>query len=66
MAEGWPHDCKTSGKTWVRTSNTQFNILCSFCRKIRGQWNYSSIDEIKVFPQEDNAKWTAEQKKKMA
>jgi len=59
----FPHDCASSTKTWVRTSNTQYKILCSWCRTVTGTWDYTPTN--KIFPENDNAKFTTEQKKKM-
>lgn len=57
----FPHDCQTSVKTWIRTSDTRYKIICSWCRKTMGTWNYTP--ESKIFPEDENAKFSLEQKK---
>ena len=58
----WPHSCKAS-RTWIRTSDTQYRIICSFCKATYGWWNFTFATESdKVYPQEENAKFTTEQK----
>jgi hypothetical protein len=61
----FPHSCSTS-RTWIRSSDTQFKIICSFCKKPYGFWNFTpAIEQAKVYPEDINAKFSTEQKKKM-
>jgi hypothetical protein len=64
-AAGWPHKCGAA-RSWVKNSETQLKVICSFCRKHIGTWNFiPATEETKTYPADIDAKFSTEQKKNL-
>jgi len=61
-----PHDFPHkhgATRTWIVDGDTRYKVICTFCRKLMGIWQYTKAEETKVYPEDIDAKYSTEQKK---